>query len=486
MNPNANDLFQYNDTREKEMWDNCIFVFDSSALLDFYSVPKIARDSIYSNILTPHKNRFWIPGHVQFEFLKNREKVIVKPIIEHYEPLKINNLKKIEDGFKQIENQIVDLQNKVKDSGTHPHFDGTEIEAFKVKGNEYRGIFEDMNKAVNARIGAAIKEIRELSGNDDVLIAFQKSFEIGRDYSFEEIYKITEEGRHRYQFKIPPGYKDLEDTEKIGTQIFGDLIIWKQILEYGKEAKKPIIFICDDLKEDWCHLEKRSGGEKRIATPREELIKEFHDFTGFPFWMYNLPQFLHLANKYWSTAINESDIKNVAEAIATRNQPKIELDLIYEGGGRSPRGYSNKNPIEMENGQAIMNIGAGIKPIIHWFIDWRLELRVYNNSSYPAFNIKIESIGQSHFSYLEELRPVNNIKPFEHIGLQATFNQELESIHTEADELLKHKIPQALNGLLLKITYFDENRDEFISHMKIENGKLINFDKPQTTYISFR
>ncbi len=474
MNPNVNNLYQFDETREKKMWNDCIFVFDSSALLDFYSVPKVARDTIYSNILSPHNKRFWIPSHVEFEFLKNREKVIVKPVKELYEPLRENNLKKIGEGIKQIESQIIDLQNKIKDQNTHPHFDGTDVELFRLKVTEFKGTIEDMTKAVNTKIDVAIKEIRELPTDDDVLAAFQKWLDVGRNYSFAEIYKITEEGRHRFQFKIPPGYKDLEDTEKIGTQIFGDLIIWKQLIEYSKQIEKPIIFICDDLKEDWCYLEKRSGGEKRIAMPREELIKEMFDTTGFPFWMYNFPQFLHLANKYWGTAINELDIKNVAEAIATRNKPKIELDLVYRSSGRSPEGYSDKNPVNIEDGRAVINIGAGVKPIIHWFVDWRLKLKVYNNSGFPASNIKLESVGQSHFSFLEELRPINNIKPFESIGLEATFDQQFESVHTEADELLKYKIPQALDGLILKVSYFNENRNEFTSYMKIKGGVVIN------------
>ncbi|MCF8232751.1 MAG: hypothetical protein K9J27_11235 [Bacteroidales bacterium] len=52
-----------------------------------------------------------------------------------------------------------------------------------------------------------------------------------------------------------------------------NLIIWKQILEYASKVKKPIIFICDDLKEDWCHLKKST--EKQIESPREELIALF-------------------------------------------------------------------------------------------------------------------------------------------------------------------------------------------------------------------
>lgn len=478
MNSKANDIYNLDETGEKVLWDSCTFVFDSSALLDFYSVPKITRDKIYANILTPHKGRFWIPAHVQFEFLKNRLKVIGKPIAEEYDPLQKGNLKKIKDSLEQIEIQTSDLQDKIKNPSKHPHFDGAELDLFRVKTAEFKAVLEDMANSVVARINEAVEEIKKLPENDDVLTTLQNTLEVGNDYNFEQIYKITEEGRHRFQFKIPPGYKDLEDAEKKGTQIFGDLIIWKQLLDYNKNAKKPIIFICDDLKEDWCHVDKRSGGEKRISMPREELIKEMYDLSGSTFWMYNLEQFVYLANKYWDTTINETDIQNVAAAISSRNQnpPIIEVDLIKQGGSRSPMGHSDKNPIHIEeDGTQVIYIGAGSQPIIHWKVEWRLELRIFNNSSYPAFNVKIESIGEAHFQELDNLPLVNNIRPFEYVTLQARFTQWLESVHTEADELMKYKIPPKLDGLLLRITCYDESRNEYISHVKIEENKIINF-----------
>lgn len=478
MNPDANNIYKIDDTNKRILWDNCIFVFDSSTLLNFYSVPKITREKIYANILTPHKGRFWIPAHVQFEFLKNREKVIGKPITDEYHPLQNVNLKKIKDSLNLIESQTSDLQSKIQNPDKHPHFDGSELQTFRVKTAEFKVILEDMTNAVIARINDAVEEIKKLPENDDVLTTLQNTLEVGPDYSFEQIYKITEEGKHRFQFSIPPGYKDLDDAEKKGTQIFGDLILWKQLLEYNKGAKKPIIFICDDLKEDWCHVEKRSGGEKRILMPREELIKEMYDVSGSTFWMYNLEQFVYLAKEYWDTTINETDIQNVAEAIVTRGQtqPIIELDIIKHGGMRSPMGYSDKNPVHIEeDGSPVILIGAGSKPIKHWSIGWRLEVRVFNNSSYPAYNIKIESIGEVHFHEFENLQTVNNIKPFEYVSLQAKFTQWLESVHTEADELMKYKIPPDLEGLLLRITCHDEKRNEYISHLKIEGNKAINF-----------
>lgn len=477
MNPNANNLYSLSNDRESALWNDCIFVFDSSALLDFYFMPQKAREEVFKTVLQPKPDRFWIPAHVQYEFLKNREKVIGKPITEKYDPLQSVNLKEIEKAIKTLKTQTIDIRNKIKDEETHPHFEDVEVLQFE----DLLKAWDEQTKlfvaAVTGRIDQAKKEISSLLTEDDVLAMFEATLKVGREFTFDEIYKITEEGAHRYDHTIPPGYEDQKDPGKKGTQIFGDLIIWKQILEYATDEKKNIVFICDDLKEDWCHTDKKSGGESRILAPREELVKELFDISGKMFWMYNLPQFLYHSKTFWGAVINEKAIQNVAEVITNRseNRPVIELDLIYTSGGRSPRGYSEKNPVEREpDGRLVTVIGAGVKPIIYWLVDWRYDLKIYNNSSFPAYNLKIESVGDIHFTSLEELRPVNNVPPNDFTFLRAVFEYQIEGVHDLPDELMKQRIPNLLNGLALKLTYVNENRAEFVSYMKLENGIVIN------------
>ena len=142
-------------------------------------------------------------------------------------------------------------------------------------------------------------------------------------------------GKHRYEFKIPPGYGDLYGKEKKGTQIFGDLIIWKQMLEYSKEKKLPIIFITNDIKkdEDWCYLDKKAT-EDRIYSPREELIKEIKDFSGVDFWMYNLPQFLFNAKEYIQASIDEELIQSISQHLNTQDKSNENLGFKCSRCGR--------------------------------------------------------------------------------------------------------------------------------------------------------
>ena len=76
------------DKKEEKLWKESIIVFDSSALLDIYFLPKVSRTKIYSEIFEKLPDRLWLPSHVEYEYLKNRECSIIKPITEKYKPLK--------------------------------------------------------------------------------------------------------------------------------------------------------------------------------------------------------------------------------------------------------------------------------------------------------------------------------------------------------------------------------------------------------------
>lgn len=65
----------------------------------------------------------------------------------------------------------------------------------------------------------------------------------------EEIYLWCEEGQKRYAKEVPPGFKDAK--VKDGVSKYSDLLIWKEILKYVKENNINVIFVTDDVKQDW-------------------------------------------------------------------------------------------------------------------------------------------------------------------------------------------------------------------------------------------
>ena len=74
--------------------------------------------------------------------------------------------------------------------------------------------------------------------------------------------------------------------------LYGDFILWKQIIDKSKSDKKDIIFVSNDEKEDWrlkCH--------GKIIGVRKELIREFENSTGQKILIYNRKLFLEYAKK---------------------------------------------------------------------------------------------------------------------------------------------------------------------------------------------
>lgn len=131
---------------------------------------------------------------------------------------------------------------------------------------------------------------------------------IGDSFSDEELKAIYKEGKERYDKSIPPGYMDKKDKEKNGDQsLYGDVIIWKELLRrFGKSNSDNVIFITDDLKEDWWYT---FGGN--TISPRYELLKEFRDITGKGELIYKPIQFLKFAKSYLKQKLGESAVEEV-------------------------------------------------------------------------------------------------------------------------------------------------------------------------------
>src|SRR5262249_1713579 len=90
---------------------------------------------------------------------------------------------------------------------------------------------------------------------------------VGPSYSTEQLQQIYSEGEARYARNTPPGYMDIKEKE--GIERYGDLILWRQLLDYARLQRKPLIFITGDTKEDWW-----LSNEGKTIGPRPELVQE--------------------------------------------------------------------------------------------------------------------------------------------------------------------------------------------------------------------
>ena len=74
-----NDFYIMNNEREDALWKDALIVFDTNAICTIYRMTKDTQETILE-ILEYLKDKLWIPGHVLYEYKKNRVEVINEPI----------------------------------------------------------------------------------------------------------------------------------------------------------------------------------------------------------------------------------------------------------------------------------------------------------------------------------------------------------------------------------------------------------------------
>lgn len=355
-------VFNLNEETKEKIFSEGLVFFDTSVLLDFYFYSDDTIQGIFTNVFPHLEDRLWITDQVNFEFAKNKSKVLLKPIVKYDNLLSTDKgdggyLNKIDKNLLEVKEDIVKKLNKnlkiintlkeqTQKSDKHPYLTPVLIENMEKQVNEYKSKLEELletlykeykvkEKAIYTEIDEKKNVLKEKEKNDPIYHEIKEKFKIGRAYKFDELMKIAKEGEFRYNNTIPPGYEDSQD--KIGLQRYGDLFVWKQILEICKKENRPAILISNDVKEDWNEVEDEDK-------PRSELIREFAFYTQKQFWKYTLADFLYVSKSYLNADINENIIEDVTESNIERNHiadeeyqrkkylPKVEEILEYNFG----------------------------------------------------------------------------------------------------------------------------------------------------------
>ncbi len=286
------EYLEYSNEEKANLWEKAIFVFDTNVLLNLYRYSNNTRDQLF-NAINNLKERIWIPYQVAFEFCKNRYNVIEES------NNRVNKLKKsvelLVEGWKRdrlLENNDPDLES---------------LENY---------LYEWIDKKKDSYL---VFDYTDDSVLNKVLDMFDGK--TGENYSKEEIVKIEQEGKERYSNKIPPGYMDNDKKDNK----YGDLIVWKEIIDYAKEKKVDIIFVVHDQKDDWW---KKVGG--KTIGPRAELRKEFSDATGMKFHTYTMTSFLSYYKDINGNSIDKTTIDEVEtmEEKEFTNYPIITINDI--------------------------------------------------------------------------------------------------------------------------------------------------------------
>lgn len=231
---------------------NYIVVLDANILLKIYRSSPDYTEFVLA-CLDSIKDYVCIPFNVYWEYEKHRKDAYRKKIksIE-------NSAEKCNELISFIENKIRSQCEELSKNGFPDVDEFVENLMKKVDGlaDEFDSYFiehQDLNFLNN--------------WDEDKVLALMKIFTRMPEPSASFIYKQCHEGEYRYKKKTPPGYRD---AKKDGVSKYGDLLVWVETYTYAASNNKNIIFVTDDVKEDW--WEKLDDGRIHF---RKELVKEF-------------------------------------------------------------------------------------------------------------------------------------------------------------------------------------------------------------------
>lgn len=267
-----------------DIWNDSIIVPDTNVFLNLYSYSKSTRDKILKIMkVLAEKDRIRLLYQVGVEYHNNRLKAVGKQKNKYKDHMKaINDVKKIV--FDEIKTPLLDSElNK-----------------------EFDAVLERVLKKMNHEEVECDKLLR----NDLILVELEKIFsdKVSKNFTKDELTKIYEDSHERYKRKIPPGYKDEGKDENN----YGDLIIWKQIIDLAIEEKKSIIFITEDNKNDWWFRDH--SGKNIMARP--ELLLEFKtelnkNNKNKEFYILSTENFLKESEKYLKIKVDDKVIEEV-------------------------------------------------------------------------------------------------------------------------------------------------------------------------------
>lgn len=291
------------------IWEGAVIVLDTNILLNLYRYSENTRDDILS-VMEKLKDRLWMPYQVGLEYYNNRVKTF-SAIADMQKGFK----KKLDDG----KTSLLNVFNN-QETSRHPHMNKEEL------GN----VYDEAVKQVMEYVDRQTSRLHDYANDDIVLRKLLDIYngKVGENFTTEELLKIYEEGEVRSAGLLPPGFMDEKDKRGQGSRhLFGDLIVWKEILNYSKAKNVDVIFVTEDSKDDW--WEKKDGK----LSPHKELIREFRkESGGHTILMYQQKGFLD-ASKQNVNETTTTEIEEVSKEDERISRERTEQ--ILEGVRKS-------------------------------------------------------------------------------------------------------------------------------------------------------
>jgi len=299
--PDTSSDYERSNRQIGQLRRNATFALDSSTLLNLYSYSEQTRED-FLQYLEDLKNKIWLPHQSAYEFEKNRVRIIKEQIT-------------FGTNFRKLLSHIA--KKFVKEmKGIHPKV-GREFQSPFLSIEDIQSLLVSMTDQIDHKLKTVQDEYEGFLTDDPIRerlneITYDR---IGNRFSQLDLKKIYDDGLRRYDLHQPPGYLD---ADKPGVEKYGDLVIWRQLINRAKETGDNIYFISDDAKSDWW---QRNGEAPDGA--RHELIDEMEEYTSKRFLISKGGDFYAWAGDHIGRRAREG-------AIAEARRSTARTDLYWD------------------------------------------------------------------------------------------------------------------------------------------------------------
>lgn len=254
--PNPSAIFSFSPASLESIKDRCCVVIDTNQLLLPYTVSNQSLQEIRRVIEKLKKtNRLFVPEQVAREFADLRASKIAE-VIHAWDELhsRINaaiTLKEPTHYYPLLEElpEYADFRKQWGD--IKKQFDACKKSIDEAK----KTVKKVLDKIQAWHLDDPVSSLyRSVLTPDLIVSLIATADELRADYKWRLIHRL------------PPGFNDAKKPDKG----IGDFLIWKAILQLGKEKGCPVLFVTGEEKNDWV---TKTG--KYIVSPRYELIDEF-------------------------------------------------------------------------------------------------------------------------------------------------------------------------------------------------------------------
>jgi hypothetical protein len=238
-----------------------LVVPDTNVLLNLYRYNEQTRSDLLS--ILRRVGHLWVPHQVMAEFWRNREAVLRDPRDTAV------NVRQLAGYRDQATGTLRGWANRV----------GLPQDRTAALLTTLTRAFDDVTQAVLDLADEHSADFARDTSQDPVLIQLEDILRgrVGPPLDQAEYVKALNEAKTRAASKRPPGYKD---TGKSEGSPAGDYLVWCQVLHEARNARRDVLIVTADVKEDWWRRE-----QGKVRGPRPELAQELQDFAGVRLFM---------------------------------------------------------------------------------------------------------------------------------------------------------------------------------------------------------